>query len=110
MVRVGGRMQEEVDISRQEKTPEARYAFLGNSDSKNRIMDRQCYVPFYVNKKRVVGLMDSGSEITIMHTGLFRRVFADDLTMSPSDISFIRSFSAGEIPILGMKNIHLQPD
>ena len=54
--------------------------------------------------------MDSGSEITIMHISLFKRVFSNDMMMSPSDLGFIRSFSAGEIPILGMKSIHLQPD
>jgi len=51
-----------------------RYAFLGNSSSQDKPIDRQCYIPFYVNKKRVVGLMDSGSEITIMHISLFKRV------------------------------------
>ncbi|MFN9684013.1 MAG: hypothetical protein ACK583_01955, partial [Cyanobacteriota bacterium] len=110
MIRVGGRLASSENNCMQEEALQERYAFLGNSSSQDKPIDRQCYIPFYVNKKRVVGLMDSGSEITIMHISLFKRVFSNDMMMSPIYLGFIRSFSAGEIPILGMKSIHLQPD
>jgi hypothetical protein len=110
VVRISSRLKasdSEENINLEENT---RYACLGSSARKEIPVDRQCYVPFYLNNKRVVGLMDSGSEITIIHLSLFKRVFLSDSSMQTSDLSFIRSFSAGEIPILGMKSIQLKPD
>ncbi len=84
-----------------------KYAYLNKKNTRDVETDRQIYVPFYVNNHRVVGLMDSGSDITIMHASLYKRIFQTKLDLAESDISHVVSFNGGKIPLLGKQTIHL---
>ena len=71
---------------------------------------RKIYIPLYVNNKRVIGCMDSGSDITIMHEGMFNRIFqGKEKLLKKSDISHITTFSDTNIPVLGKMHTFLKP-
>ena len=72
--------------------------------------DKKTYIPVYINKYRVVGMMDSGSNVSIIHHSLLKRIKYN--RTSPSDITVIKSFSDTDIPVLGKvsTSIRLYPE
>ena len=69
-------------------------------------LSRKIYIPTYINKRRVVGCMDSGSDITILQQGLLERIIPDiSYPLPKSDVPFITTFSDNQINILGKLSI-----
>ena len=48
--------------------------FPPNSIYATSISDRKQYSPFYINKFRVIGLVDSGADMSCMHDTLLRKI------------------------------------
>ncbi|MBG0744848.1 MAG: DDE-type integrase/transposase/recombinase [Cylindrospermopsis raciborskii KL1] len=63
---------------------------------------RKIYIPTYLNKVRLVGCMDSGSDITILQQSMYDRIFHNrDRKLTKSDIPFITTFSDTHVKIIG---------
>jgi hypothetical protein len=68
----------------------------GNDDS-----DKKIFIPVFINKFRVVGCMDPGSDLTLLRHSLFKSIFNGTAKLKRSDIPSIMSFSDDSITILG---------
>ena len=55
--------------------------------------EKKVYIPTYVNNLRVVGCVDSGSDLTIMHFSLFNRLGIEKFKLQVSEIKQVTSFS-----------------
>jgi hypothetical protein len=69
---------------------------------------KKIYLPIFVNKFRIIGIVDCGADITIIQKSLYDKIKiksanAND-TLLPTDIENIYSFSNHTIPILGRKS------
>jgi len=63
---------------------------------------RKIYIPTYLNRIRVVGCMDSGSDITILQQSMYDRIFKSKTSkLYKSDIPFITTFSDTHVRIIG---------
>ncbi len=79
-----------------------------------RPLAKKIYVPFYVNDVRIIGCMDSGSDITIMHESMYERMLTltDPVRppkMLPSKIPYLTTFSDTQVTIIGMCGMWLKP-
>ena len=63
--------------------------------------DKKVFIRTYLNKYRVVGCVDSGSDLSIMHESLFSKIFSSHL-LQQSNIPVITTFSDTTIPVLGI--------
>ena len=70
----------------------------------NYIFDSKMYLSVFLNKYRCIGLVDSGSDITIIHFSLFEKIFGKFPRLEKSDISSLASYSNHVIKIQGMIN------
>jgi len=70
--------------------------------------DKKIYIPIYLNKFRVVGCVDSGSDLTLMHVSLYKKVFGRLSKLESSDICNITSFSSHTINVLGKMNYRIK--
>jgi len=75
---------------------------------------KKVYLPLYMNNFRVVGIIDSGADITIMQQSLFDKIMPPDEGENrflPSSINNIYSFSDHAIPVKGRVNwvVRLSP-
>ena len=71
---------------------------------------KKMYLPIFVNKFRIVGLVDCGADVTIMQESLFYKIMpAKNGTdkLQTSDIENIYSFSNHVIPITGRINFRI---
>ncbi len=86
-------------------------SYMANIDRKNlklpgtRGPARKLYLPIFINKYRVIGLVDCGADITIMQESLYHKIIPSEngtnYKLQPSDIDNIYSFSNHVVPILG---------
>jgi hypothetical protein len=58
-------------------------SYIGDTDNK-------IYIPVYLRNYRVVGCVDSGSDLTIMHLSIYMKIFRDLSALSPSPIQSAR--------------------
>ncbi len=65
------------------------------------ISEKKIYIPVYLNKFRIVGCVDSGSDLTLMHDSLFKRIKQRHQTLNTSDIPFITTFSDNNVKVKG---------
>jgi len=63
--------------------------------------ERKIYIPTFINKMRIVGCVDSGSDVTILQFSRFKRLFKHKLNLDESKIPQITTFSNHNIPVLG---------
>ena len=72
---------------------------------------RKIYIPLYLNNIRTIGCMDSGSDITILQEGLFKRIYKNKWHyLKPSSIPYITTFSDTDIKVQGKINVLMKPD
>ena len=71
------------------------------TESQDPATDKKVFVKTYLNGYRVIGCFDSGSDLTIMHDSLFRKVFSHTNCMKESSIPVITTFSDNTIPVSG---------
>ena len=70
---------------------------------------KKIYIPVYLNNTRVVGCMDSGSDITILQQSMYSRIFDTwHYKLIKSEIPFITTFSDTQIKILGKIHIFMK--
>ena len=62
---------------------------------------KKIYIPTYLNNFRMVGCVDSGSDITILQYDHYRRIYAKNRTLKNSDVSHITTFCDSTVPVLG---------
>ena len=70
-------------------------------ESKDLATDKKVFIKTYINKFRVIGCFDSGSDLTIMHDTLFQKIFTNPKCLQHSSIPTITTFSDTTIPVLG---------
>jgi len=63
--------------------------------------ERKIYIPTYINKMRIVGCVDSGSDVTILQFSKYKRIFKHRFNLDESKIPQITTFSNHNIPVLG---------
>jgi hypothetical protein len=63
--------------------------------------DRKIYMETYLKNFRIVGCLDSDSDITILHMSLFLKIFAYKNQLQTSDIPFITTFSSNSVSVQG---------
>ena len=71
---------------------------------------KKLYLPVYINRFRLIGLVDCGADITIIQESLFFKIFSKEkisALLEPSDIENIYSFSNHVIPITGKLRVRL---
>ena len=70
---------------------------------------KKVYIPVYLNMRRLVGCMDSGSDITILHKSMYDRIYEHNhKKLLQSDIPHITTFSDNRVPILGKLHTFLK--
>ena len=65
-------------------------------------VDNKIYIPVFIKNYRIVGCVDSGSDITIMHMNLFTKIFRNASILMTSDIPFFNTFSEHSVQVKGM--------
>ena len=63
--------------------------------------DRKIYIPTYINRFRMVGCVDSGSDLTILHYSYFKRIYKNSIRLLTSDIINITTFCDTSLPVKG---------
>ena len=71
------------------------------------ISEKKLFLPTYINKYRVVGCIDSGSDLTIMHASLYNKVKLPVHSLENSEIPFITTFSDNSIVVDGKFSCNL---
>ncbi len=79
--------------------------------------EKKIYIPTYINNYRVVGCLDSGSDLTILHSSLYHRIKPKTHYLTESDIKYVTTFSNTDIAIegkfpckIGLSRAHLGID
>jgi hypothetical protein len=79
--------------------------------------EKKIYIPTYINNYRVVGCLDSGSDLTILHSSLYHRIKPTTHYLTESDIKYVTTFSNTDIAIegkfpcrIGLSRAHLGID
>ena len=92
-----------------------RTSILSNSSSTdpgttpNTDLVKKIYIPVYLNNIRVVGCMDSGSDITILQQSMYNRIFPTwKRKLVTSEIPFVTTFSDTQIKIVGKMHIFMK--
>ena len=69
-------------------------------------LENKAFCAIFINKKRVISCIDSGSDLTIMQIGLLERIFQglEKNLVEPSRVKNITSFSQNSIKVLGQLN------
>jgi len=70
--------------------------------------NRKIYMSVIINKMRVIGCLDSGSDVTILQQSQFKQLFKQNLDLENSDVSQIVTFSDDSVKILGIKKVLLK--
>ena len=55
--------------------------------------EKKIYIPTYVNKFRVIGCLDSGSDLTIMHSSLYYKIRPSTHWLDNSENPFITTLA-----------------
>ena len=63
--------------------------------------DRKTYLRVYMGGSRVIGLLDSGSDLTILQERMFRRLRKNNQQWDKCPLAEISTFSDHRVPILG---------
>jgi len=66
------------------------------------------YIPAFIQGKRILGLVDSGSDITIMQFSTYQRLCNKNGKFVKSDIDSVESYSNHHIKIRGMVHLRLK--
>ena len=72
------------------------------------LTERKIYIQTFLNKYRLVGCVDSGSDLTLMHLSLYNKIKYESNSLEPSDIPHITSFSDNNIIVEGKLKCKLQ--
>ena len=80
--------------------------------SRDQDSDKKVFLPTFINKFRIVGCLDPGSDISIMHESLFNKICKNNLKLQKGSIPEVTSFSDHSISILGTFNctVKLNPN
>jgi hypothetical protein len=66
--------------------------------------DRKLYIPIFINKFRIVGCVDTGSDMTILHMSYFKKIFKNTTHLSCDNLPSITTYSDHTLPIKGKIN------
>jgi hypothetical protein len=76
-----------------------------NNLHENMALENKAFCAIYINKLRIIACIDSGSDLTIMQSNLFKRIFPSQKNiLHPSHIQSLTCFSQNSIGILGQFN------
>ena len=70
--------------------------------------DKKIYIPVYLNRYRAVGCVDSGSDLTLIHLSLFKKIFKNMNILGISDIKHVTTFSNHSILVRGQLNYRIK--
>ncbi len=77
-----------------------------NTVFENSANNKKMYIPFFINNMRLVGLLDSGSDLCIVALSITEKLGIKNLTSA--EIKSITTFSGNSIPILGVVKVLLK--
>jgi Reverse transcriptase (RNA-dependent DNA polymerase)/RNase H-like domain found in reverse transcriptase len=84
--------------------PLTRFVFnvtTGEVNNKLVESEKKIYIPTYINNYRIIGCVDSGSDLTIMHSSLYHKIKRKNSKLDRSEINYITTFSDTNITIEG---------
>jgi len=78
------------------------------SANSNLESDKKIFIPVIINKYRIVGCVDTGSDFNILHESYFKKIFKNKIPDLIKEFSPILSFSDTVLPILGKFLCHVK--
>ena len=64
-------------------------------------VERKVYIPIYIGKYRVIACTDTGSDVTLIQEGLYKKILGKHPYETPSNLGSLKSFSGTSITIRG---------
>ena len=55
--------------------------------------DKKNFIPVYFGRIRIVGFLDTGSDLTVLQDAYFRKIFGDEAPLEKTKITHLLSFS-----------------
>jgi hypothetical protein len=71
-------------------------------------LDKKLYFTLFMNNFRMIGCIDSGSDLTILQERHFNIIFDGKTVMQKCPIKYITSYSNHKIPVIGQVNCNVQ--
>ena len=72
-------------------------------------IDKKTYFPTFINNMRVIACADSGSDLTLMQFGLFKKIFKYHKNLIKKDPNLtIKNYSNNELQIIGQCPLHIK--
>jgi len=65
------------------------------------LTEKKTFIPTYVNRFRIVGCLDPGSDVTLMQLSLFHKIFRCENALDKENVPDVRSYSNDCISIVG---------
>ena len=72
--------------------------------------DKKNFIPVYFGRIRIVGFLDTGSDLTVLQDAYFRKIFGDEAPLEKTKITHLLSFSNTIIKVYGGKTINIKLD
>ncbi|MEG2013588.1 MAG: hypothetical protein RR063_10370 [Anaerovoracaceae bacterium] len=72
------------------------------------VCNKKIYIPTYVGKYRIIGCVDSGSDITILQLRQYDRIFKNRSHIKKGDIQHITTYCDNTVPVLGVIHARVQ--
>ena len=70
--------------------------------------DKKVFIPIYLNKQRIMGCVDPGSDLTIMHDSLYARLAGIRTPLRKNEIKYVNTFSNTNIEVKGVLDCQVQ--
>lgn len=69
---------------------------------------RKLFIPVLINKFRIISLIDSGSDLSLMQLNLYNKICQDSDKINPSGIIHINSYSNHKVKVYGEYHLNLK--
>ncbi len=83
-------------------------SYMVNSNRHSFSPDKKVFLPVYINKFRAVGMLDSGSDLTLMSLSLFKGLKLRESTLITTDNPTLKCFGNQSIHVIGRFNCKIR--
>ncbi len=83
-------------------------SYMLNSNRHSFSPDKKVFLPVYINKYRAVGMLDSGSDLTLMSSSLFKGLKLRETTLITTDNPTLKCFGNQSIHVIGRFNCKIR--
>ena len=83
--------------------------FLVHSTINREGLDKKIYFPIFINNYRVLTCVDNGSDLTLMHASLFKKLFKNHANLlNHKNVHSIKSYTDTDITVLGQVSCNVK--